>query len=155
MASMLSSGSKPGSVGLILCELVLDVEVLGSTNADSDNGLDALTIGFGHQLFRSEVPSFEMVTHFGDEGRRQFAHDRLDCESGRWIASTIVELRGRGPRTAATRVEQKVERFENRALAGVVGPENHRPSPRRELQLADATESLDLEVPDAHDRQIR
>ncbi len=146
-------GRKAGTVGLLLRELVEEVEILGAAHAHPHDRFHILAVRLSNELFRRRLPSLQVAPHLRDIGGRQLTEDRFDREARLRAAGEIVDLCRLRALTAKACVQQQIEALQHRALAGVVRSQDHRPRPRRERQRLQASEALDGETADAHLQQ--
>jgi len=132
------------------CELVNGLEVRCADHANTDDGLNSFAVGSGQEFLVSRAPALQVAMNGRGKRGTQIAQYCLDCEFVTWITVEIICLFEWWALPTEAVVEQKIKRFQHRALPGIVWPKNHRASARAEFDMLKRSKAIYGQTANSH-----
>jgi hypothetical protein len=109
-------------------KFVDQLEIFTAPRLDPNDGLDARPFRLRNYNGRLQRPTLEIRIDVRRELLREVSKNCLDVKPVGWVAVEIVDFCWCRPWPSAACVQQKVERFEDRTLPGVVRADKYGPS---------------------------
>ena len=138
------------SLGLWLGELMTSRQVCASAHSNSNDRLNAISIGLGYELAILGLPALKIGRNLCLKLFAKVADNRLNLEALLDFALEVIDLRGRLARAAEAMMQKQVESLKHSALTRILRAKNYGARSRSEGEILNSSEALDGHMANLH-----